>query len=535
MKFFYLLFIIFVLSGCVVIKEMIPQKPTAAISPFDINPVPKEEFLSEDKIGCEYFYVKGFEEEHTPPMTKPTKNLEDFLMETQGVVDLNRSGVVRFFNKEKKAKTILVMATGIYAATGTVANLARGIVRRNRDIEVWVWERRANQLEDRRLLLKAKKEKNTAILVDLLNPKSLKVRKGAFYQPSTQDISFVGFWGVNVQLEDLYNVVKEARKNADEIILSGYSLGVLYATNFLGNDFDPAPDKVLAGYSLVDKVILFDGPPMVEGYIETEALYKNGITIIPNNFIDGKDRLESQKFYPSNGTGDRDMRTFFEMDLKGFLAYIDPKGISPEPYKVGMKTYPITNMARYFTELDENYAFFKLFTATLGISDAKHSGKYSYYDTMTIKGLGEGKDKIDWIYSDKKIEFTNPEEYINASVHDFFNMAEWYQPTRILLDFGSIHHNDTSTGWQSKYFNITQTKNINIPILAIGLSRGLSSRNDIYLNYQKLTSAKDFNIIMINSLTHLDGDTMSDLGGYRQFISDVAVNWISGKNILIEK
>jgi hypothetical protein len=523
---------ILILVNCVIVKEMIPQKPTTSVSPFDLNPIPKENFIPDTRIGMEFFFVKGYDEPHTPPNVKPTKALESFLAETTGSSDLNRSGVVRFYDREKPSKRIMIILPGIYSGAGTLANLAKAIVRRNVETEVWIWERRANQLEDRRLLNRALKEKNPKLLYNILEPGTLNIKKGSFYQPSKEDISFVGYWGLEVQLHDAYNVVKEAKKRSGEVVLAGYSLGVLYTTLFLANNFG-TKEKPEAGYSLVDKAILFDGPPQVEGYVTSENIYDAGVYIIPPNLVDGKKDLESGKVYPCNGSVDRDMSMFYKFDLKAVLAIIAPDKLSPEPYNYLGRKMPITNYAQYMLGTDDNYSFFKLFTATVGRADAQHFGKFNYDDSVTITGLTKGKDKIDWIMRKEgdKTEFNNPDDYLWAANTDYFDMPEWYQPTRILLDLGSIHYNDTTNGWQSKYFNITENEKINVPMLCIGLSRGLSSRIDIYQNYRKMVSSKNFTILMINSLTHLDGDTMTD-NGTRQYIADTAVNWLTGRKLL---
>lgn len=529
-KIFYMLLIIVIFGSCAVIKEMIPVEPSKAISPNDINTVSEENFLSEDKIGYEYFTVKGFQEPHTPPLTTPTDYLRNFLMESRGDIDLNSSAVVRVYNKEKQSKNIQILVSGIYSGAGTVFNLAKAIVRRNADIEVWIWERRANQLEDRRIIMKALKENKPDMLKDLLIEGKFKLKdKRCYFNPKTEDISFLGYWGINVQLGDLLNVVKLANEKAENVILSGYSLGVLYVTTFLANDFGNS-EKSLPGYTLIDKALLFDGPPMIEGYIDSENSYNKGLYILPVNYVDGKERLESGRCFPANGTGDRDISIFFlSAGIKPALAKLDPHGISLEKYKSGIKELDITNLAKYAMENDDNYNQFKLFTSSFGLADAKHSGKYNYSDSIKVVEYGDGKNIIDWIVPEKssKVEFNNINDYLNAALNEEFDIAEWYQPTRILLDLGSIHLNNTNNGWQNKYFKIKFNKDINIPVLALGLSRGLSRRSEIYEKYKKSIDSKDFSIIMVDSITHVDGDTMSD-SIHSQVVADINVNWLLG-------
>lgn len=531
-RFLYLFLILILFSNCVVIKEMIPTLPSSSIDPFDLNLVDRANYLSLDDIGLEYFYVDGYNESHTPPNITPTQKLSDFLIETQGTTNLNRSGIIRIYNKNKVSKNILIMSPGIYSGGGTQTNLGYAIVRRDIDTEVWIWERRANQLEDRRKFIKAIKENDPNIIYNLLEDGKLKLKKDSYYQPSTEDISFVGYWGLNVQLGDLYNIVKLAKTKVECVILTGYSLGVSYVTNFLGNNFG-TNDQFEAGYTLVDKVILFDGPPSIDSYVKKEDDYKNGVTIFPNNYFDGIDKLESGNYYPANANGTRNMDSFYLMDVKAVLAKLAPYDLSYEDYKSGAKSFKITNYAKYLIGIDDNYNFFKLFTTTFGRADAKHIGSFNYTDTVSIVDYSQGKDRIEWIdrRENDTNEFNSPKSYIDNATNLAFNMAEWYQPTRILLDFGSVHLNDTSNGWQKKYFNVTQTKYIDNSILTIGLSRGLVQNSSIYLKYKNRINSKDFTIIMVNGMTHSDGDSVSDNGG-RQFLADIVANWLLSKPII---
>jgi len=523
---------LFLNFNCVIIKELIPKSPTDSVKLNDISKISNESLLPEEELGFEYFYIKGYSEPHTPSLTEPTKKLKEFLIESQGDHDLNKSGIVKFYNKKNKVKpqSIIIMLPGIYSAAGTLSNLGLSIARRLPQSEVWIWERRANLLEDRRLLKKAIKEKNSKILLELYEDGQFKLKPDSFYQPSTEDISFLAYWGFNVLINDLYDVINEARKKTDEIVLCGYSLGVLYATNFLANNF--GKDKAYGGYNLVDKVILLDGPPFIHGYVKSEQEYFNGVTMIPYNIIEGKKKLESGRYYPCSGTVDRDMSLFFNVNTKAILAYIAPDELSHERHRTGIKKLPITNLAKFLVEFDDNYQMFKLFTGTFGRADALNKGKYNYSSTLKITELSKDKKFIDWIPYNKfeNIEFNNYIEYLKAECNEYFNMEEWYQPTRILLDFGSITHNDTGSGWQSKYFKVTENKKITLPFLCVGLSRGLSSRIEIYTEYKEKISSNDFTIVMLDQITHLDGDTITD-NGSRPVLADITAKWLNKKNI----
>ncbi len=533
LKLILIMFLIAALNSCVVITEMIREKnPTPSFDPSDITSFDKNNFLAGEKIGLDIFYIKGFNEPHTPPNVEPTEDLKAFLMETQNTIDLNRSHIMRIYNKTIiSPQQIIILIPGLNGGGSTMIPLAEGIVRRLHEAEVWIWERRANQLEDRRVIIKALTEKDPSILTGLFenNQFILKDEKKAFYKPTAEDISFVGYWGVNVNINDLFFVVKEARKKAKEVILGGFSLGALYAGVFLSNEFGNENESV-PGYTLVDKVVFFDGPPFTYGYINIEFIYKQGAYLFPASFINGIDKIRTGKYYPANANP----TDFFIIEAKAALAYLAPDALSLEPYTTNDKKFPITNQAKFLIMFDDEYQSYKLFTASLGRADAVQSGVGDEWETTTMKinNLAENKDRITWILRDKndKKEFNNGDEYIACSVPIYSNMAEWYQSSEILLDFGIIRQNDTEKGWQKKYFELNQTYNINISVLCIGLARGLMQTKKRYLEYEKLIQSKDFTIIMLDDYTHLDTITVTD-NGTRQIMADIAANWLMGKDL----
>ncbi|MCG8568772.1 MAG: hypothetical protein MJB14_01410 [Spirochaetes bacterium] len=528
---FVILILLFLINSCIIVWELVPKNPSPFLSTNQINTTPSDKMLLNDHLIIDSFFVHGYPEEHTPPLAPATPALEKFLLSTQGVVDLNRSEVFRVSQKNLDSpQRIIILVPGIFGGIGAASNLAKSIVKRNHQSQVWLWDRRSNQLEDRRHFQQALLENNPQILYDQLEEGQFKIKEDAYYQPALEDISFVGYWGLNVQLRDLFNIILEARNQADEVILAGYSLGVYYSTLFLANRFDEG-----AGYQFIDRVILLDGPPMIKGYVKNDFTYHNGATIVPGGYIDGLKKLQSGEFYPCNGDGTRKMDAFYLMELKALLAQIDPDGLSPVPYQISGKKIPITNLARFLVEQDDNYQKFKLFTLTAGLANAEHKGLFNEQDTVKITGLAHDADHISWISINKlppdhPKEFNYHEEYLSAFSNLNFNMPEWYQPTRMLLDMGAIHYNNTAKGWQSKYFSITENKKVNRSVLAIGLARGLSSQKEIYQRYIQSTAVDDFTIIMLGNLTHTDGNSAGDRHS-KQYVAEIITSWLKGRPI----
>ncbi len=528
-KFFVCLLLAIGLSGCVIIREMIPQLPSPSVLPEELNIYEKNLMVSDDDIITVNRFIDGFDEPNTPPNVEPTPRLASFLSERYNSHNLNRSMVFIVRTKTSQVKKRIILVPGIFAGAGTLYNLAKGIVRRERSTEVWIWERRSNLLEDRSSIQNAIAQNDPSSLYKMIDLQNGKLTPDAFHRHSLEDISFVGHWGASVMLGDLHKVVENARSEGIELILAGYSLGALYTTTFLASTFDTDKGKI-AGHSLVDRVFLIDGPPLIEAYIKDENTYLNGAVIFPNNIIDGYNKLTSGSVFPCNGAGDKDMGVFFKNELNSALAFLEPDGTYPLLY---INKFPISNMANFFINSDDNYNGFKLFTGTFGRADAVHSGVFSARTTVQVTGLKPGTKMIGWISrsTDNCTEFNDPLEYLRTNLQPDFNMPEWYQPTRIMLDFGAINKNDTSKGWQSKYFRITENSKVDKPIFCIGLSRGLSSRIENYKKYADSISSNDFEIIMIDKFTHIDGDTVSD-NTSRQIIADVIANKLYGNQII---
>src|SRR4030042_6870933 len=103
-KSFYLFTLLaitlFLNLNCVIINELIPKPPTDSVKVNELSKISNENLIPEEDLGFEYFYIKGYNEPHTPSITEPTKKLKDFLMEMHGDYDLNKSGIVRYYNKK---------------------------------------------------------------------------------------------------------------------------------------------------------------------------------------------------------------------------------------------------------------------------------------------------------------------------------------------------------------------------------------------------------------------------------------------------
>jgi hypothetical protein len=148
------------------------------------------------------------------------------------------------------ARNVLVLEPGTSAGGAYFLPLARWIVSRAPNWQVWSVERRENLLEDHSMLNRAKEGKATAnqlfgyYLGHLTDPS---IKQHIVPVPDSR-VGFARQWGLNVAIQDLHTVIRAARKLHGKVALGGHSLGgsvvTAYATwNFGGK---PGADQ-LAG------------------------------------------------------------------------------------------------------------------------------------------------------------------------------------------------------------------------------------------------------------------------------------------------
>ncbi|MGI8713901.1 MAG: hypothetical protein ACR2NR_12145 [Solirubrobacteraceae bacterium] len=152
----------------------------------------------------------------------------------------DRVGVIKV--GPARARNVLVLEPGTSAGATYFVPLARWIVSREKNWQVWSVERRENLLEDQSELNLAKRgDATTTQLFDYY--------LGWLQNPAVTDhyrivpdstVQYAKRWGMNVAVGDLHNVIGAARKLGGRVVLGGHSLGggvvTAYATwNFGGH------------------------------------------------------------------------------------------------------------------------------------------------------------------------------------------------------------------------------------------------------------------------------------------------------------
>ena len=154
------------------------------------------------------------------------------------------------------ARNVLVLNPGTSAGAGYFRPLAADVVRRTRGRwQVWSVERRENQLEDHSALDQFKAGDATPqqlfdyYLGWLVNSS---VTDHIQLIPDSE-VAFGRGWGMNVEIEDLRRVVKEASRFGRRVVLGGHSLGGSITTAYATWDFNGKPGaKGLSGLVYID-------------------------------------------------------------------------------------------------------------------------------------------------------------------------------------------------------------------------------------------------------------------------------------------
>ena len=168
--------------------------------------------------------------------------------------NLNTVGIVK--TGSLKAPNVLVLNPGTSAGGGYFNPLAKTIVRKLPNWQVWSVERRENFLEDQSMLDAAKRGDATArdvfdyYLGYLTDPSVTD-----HYTPVPDaDVPFARNWGMNVEVQDLRRVVRLASRHDRNVAMGGHSLGGTITTAYATWDF-----KGAAGADGLSGLILIDG------------------------------------------------------------------------------------------------------------------------------------------------------------------------------------------------------------------------------------------------------------------------------------
>jgi pimeloyl-ACP methyl ester carboxylesterase len=550
-------------------------------------------------------HSRGFVEPHTPGSGAPEELPVDPRLEALlgAPVKLNRVTTVRtrFEGPKRRPKVVLILIPGFLGGATTFDPLARDLVKRFRGkLEVWAVDRRPNQLEDRLGSLHASggvKERecrtsppapgcalfegaqfyfpdlDRAPTGDFPGPGDLDLdldgvfderlplldRFGATRGPIVMrqdDVRFMAHWGLDTYFRDWKRLVQEARRRVTHggvVLLGGHSQGTSWSSLFAAYDFDPDPERVDAGYSHIDGLVLLEGggagageasPPTLPQYeAEVEALAAPGG---PDVFL--RSLLGLIPLLPLGQIG--------EIASLAALQQPDEPALSQRTTIFGaglvalLLSAPATNRAAVGFFLDDEFSSFAAFRASLGFSDDGDNevlslGGTSFYRALPNDALRTWKEFDDptlptcppnlpdagvgcaLLDNGPPSEPGDPGPRVNGperevtSLDTFartqfgkLNGFEWYFAAgRPTLDF---RYGRDSSALVAEALAVdpahegplvlTQNANVDVPVLAIGGSNGLTPEARSFASYlgSIATPEKWQQVEIIEGYAHLD-------------------------------
>src|SRR3954452_15836574 len=139
--------------------------------------------------------------------------------------NLNRVGVLR--TGEKTAKNIRILTRGTPASAAYFEPLAKTIVKRLPNWQIWAVERRENLLEDQSELNLLKQGKVSP--TDFFNYYLGYLSNPSVTTPVTNvpdsAVPFAREWGMNTEIQDLNAIVRAADRRGNNVAMGGQSLG----------------------------------------------------------------------------------------------------------------------------------------------------------------------------------------------------------------------------------------------------------------------------------------------------------------------
>ena len=401
---------------------------------------------------------------------------------------LNRTFYLRY-HAGLKADTILVLMPGIFGGATSFDILARQLVAAQPGLEVWAIDRRANALEDHSALRASLRENDPNIAYRYYI-------EGAgtdvgFRPLSENEVRFMRRWGLVAHLNDLHEVVRRARAQADTVILGGHSLGASLVSFYAAYRFG---DEL--GDDTIDGLLLLDG-----------ALGRTGSFGITGGLTLGELELIPNALGYDDGRGPPYLPTFLgptyyaESQARILLARFRPDALAPDT------RFPITNMARVGSTADEGYALSAIFATSLGEPvGARFGGNlpavvidgFESASSRTVAGVADGYERVSWTDEGRAREFTDMDDYLRARVTWTSDWNEWYFPLRLLVDMSELPLELSGRQDFAAHSEVTA------PTLAVGAGRGLVNSLDGFSAYSNMRASALFSSYVIPGFTHLD-------------------------------
>jgi pimeloyl-ACP methyl ester carboxylesterase len=448
---------------------------------------------------------------------------------------LNNARYTRYYLSDQAGSqpdAIVVLIPGFEGGASTFAVLAESLARRAKEVsmvvETWAVDRRSNQLEDTAGLDIAERDQDPAIGLDFLFGEELglvmgetlasELNRRAFFYNTTDDLAFMAQWTTLVHSQDIDAVVEAARSAARDanVFLGGHSAGTGYTARYAATDFNLAGGPAEPGYAKVRGLIMLEGgggslaeePPSEETLDRIEAAFDGGLYDAVRNgeprCIDGATEctlvaglLTPQLLAVSEVAA-------LEGDLQGdtgiSILQADQNGVDgnnaveqvPElsalTFLLGTEPATSTALIGLFLDDDGLAAAQAGFVATsLGAVGPTEDGVRTWLnygdelpaEVLTDNGPAPTDVEEAGIWG-QEVESTDLEGHMMPTFYrGQTNFSDWYYPSSGLsvtsglgLDSTALSAPPPDGRGRSDIENLTQARNVDIPVIAFGGSNG---------------------------------------------------------------
>jgi hypothetical protein len=374
------------------------------------------------------------------------------------------------------ADTVLVLVPGTNGGVGSLVPVARDIVRRVPEMQVWIEDRREQAFEDTSGFATGDPQRAQDYYLGF-----------QYRRVVGADAKFAAEWGLELQLSDLRSVVRRAAAGGRRVILGGHSAGASTAAAYAAWDFGGR-----AGYRDLESLVLIDGGLL--GSFKPAGLAR-AKRILP--------KLRRGKvFNDVLGLGIPEINGIFT-EVGALWAYRRPD----EPSV--LQQYPalpdsVKPPVRVTNEALLGYAFDET-TSPAFLSDIHvHAGRLE--DSGDPRGWHDG-------------EITPIRRLAKAFAAEAPNATEWYYPLRLRLDLDAAHPMRQTPAARFLGLRLRHTRAIDIPLYAYSTVKTLGRVARGAKRLVNRSRIQEFSIVDDRGTSHLD--PLSAAPGRNDFLQSV--------------
>lgn len=441
---------------------------------------------------------------------------------------------------DREIEQVVLCMPGFLGGANDFDYLARRLIARTDGrTALWAIDRRSNALEDHWGLDRAEEQRNPDLA------------KAYYFQGAEIDgkrfrgflraeqLRFVSEWGLKVHIEDLHALVREAWRRYPHaaLFLAGHSLGASIAPIYAAWDFGR-----YAGFELISGLILLEGAPNVAASAPSQQAYESsgiggGFTRVSLQALRTGNPISSLEpfvstdlFVTAEILAMRAHPDFGQAELlspdvdlyRGFFSLLFGSTAIP----------PATNRAALGFGFDNDFQPLAFARVSIGSASGGRIGANPNAGLLSqvLGPVGNLLAPLDptATYTWQDTAADDPERLDPVRLDTFAgllfrgptNFIEWYFPARLTLDVAAASGLNVarSNDWRLERYGLAVTENarVDVPVFAVGGSRGLLANLDRLVPYRDSLSPRlrsgarrdsvpdGFRTMLMDRYVHLD-------------------------------